>query len=265
MPFSLISATVLRVRPIGVTSDYCPVCRKECRFRLTQAEHKRYFMCLDRGRHGQPHHELTCMSCHCRVERPTEERPISILPDPKGAAFFEPEMLPIVQKRIDNCTSMESIRQSDKLSPAQREETIRHSLYCFSRLYDEETFERLTPGTRLFILIGMIAIGISAYIAWARTGSYLAPILAGVALALILLSLVFWAAKHSPRKRVRTWLAMALVPLDPTGEEIRKVRAELQGSRLKAGFQIRTRKVLAKIKKLKAQEAGKKTASPYTH
>lgn len=265
MPFSLISATVLRTRPIGVTSDYCPVCRKECRFRLTQAEHKRYFLCMDRGRHGQPHHELTCMTCNCRVERPTEERPISILPDPKGVPFFEPEMLPIVQKRINSCTTLESIRQDDKLSPAQREEMIRHSLYCFARVYDEETFERLTPGARLFILIGTITIAICAYYAWTQTGSPLAPTLAAIALGLILLSLVFWAARHSPRQRVRTWLAMALLPLDPTSEEFRKVRAELQGSRLKAGFQIRTRKVLAKIKKLKAKGTSEKPKSPYAN
>ena len=158
MPFSLISVTVLRIRPIGVTSDYCPVCRQECRFRLAQAEHKRYFMCMDRGRHGHPHHELTCTTCNCRVERPTEERPVSILPDPKSAAVFEPEMLPIVNKRIEDCTKMELSRSKGKLNPAQREEMIRHSLYCFAHLYDEETFERLTPLARLMILIGSTTI-----------------------------------------------------------------------------------------------------------
>ncbi|MBL4809607.1 MAG: hypothetical protein JKY43_06070, partial [Phycisphaerales bacterium] len=224
----------------------------------------RYFMCMDRGRHGQPHHELTCMTCDCRVERPTEERPISILPDPKSAAVFEPDMLPIVQKRIDTCTALEQTRRDDNLSPAQHEEMIRHSLYCFARLYDEETFERLTPGARLLILIGTITVAICAYYGWTQTGSHLAPIFAAIALVLIFLSLIYWAARHSPRRRVRTWLAMALLPLDPTSEDIRKIRAELQGSRLKAGFQIHTNKVLAKIKKLKAKGFNTKPKSPYT-
>lgn len=255
MPFSLISATVLRVRPIGVTSDYCPLCRKESRFRLAQAEHKRYFLCMDKGRHGHPHHELSCMHCECRVERPTEERPISMLPDPKSAAVFEPDMLPIVTKRIEDCTKMESARRDNKLSAQHREEMIRNALFGFARLYDEDTFERLTPIARLVILIvSLIVIG-SGYYAWSQTGSLLAPGLAAVAMMLIFGSIIYWAAKQSPRKRVRTWLAMALLPLDPTAEEIRKIRAELQRSRLKAGFQIRSDKVLAKIKRLKAKAA----------
>ncbi len=150
---------------------------------------------------------------------------------------------------------MEAARRDDKLKSGQREEMIRHSLYCFARLYDEETFERLTPLARLLILIAVLIIGASGYYAWTQTGSPAAPIIAAIAIVLIFLSLMFWAFKHSPRKRVRTWLAMALLPLDPTSEEIRKARAELQGSRLKAGFQIRTHKLLAKIKKLKAKSA----------
>ena len=253
MPFSLISATVLRVRPIGVTSDYCPVCRRERRFRLAQAEHKRYFLCMDKGRHGHPHHELTCMSCDCRVERPTEERPITMLPDPKSAAIFEPDLIPIVPKRIENCTAMEQARVDEKLNASQREEMIRHALYGFARVYDEDTFERLTPLSRLFILLGSIVIAGCGYYAYTKTGSSLAPILAACAIGLIILTIIYWAFRQSPRKRVRTWLAMALLPLDPTSEEIRRIRAELQGSRLKAGFQIRTDKVLAKIKKLKSK------------
>ena len=253
MPFSLISATVLRVRPIGVTSDYCPVCRKECRFRLAQAEHKRYFLCMDKGRHGHPHHELTCMTCDCRVERPIEERPISILPDPKSSATFEPDMLPIVCKRIENCTAMEQTRAEGKLKPAEREEMIRHAFFCFARLYDEDTFERLTPLARLMILVVSLIVAGAGYYAWTRTGSHTPIIFAAIAIALVFLSIIYWASRHSPRKRVRTWLAMALLPMDPTNEEIRVIRAELQRSRLKAGFQIRADKVLAKIKKLKAK------------
>jgi hypothetical protein len=264
MPFSLISATVLRVRPIGVTSDYCPVCRKECRFRLAQAEHKRYFLCMDKGRHGHPHHELTCMTCDCRVERPTEERPISILPDPKSAAIFEPEMLPIVSKRIQDCTAMELARSEDKLNPAEREEMIRNALFCFARVYDEDTFERLTPVARLWILVVSIIVAGTGYYAWSQTGSIMAPILASIAILLVFLSILYWAARHSPRKRVRTWLAMALLPLDPSAEEIRRIRSELQRSRLKAGFQIRADKVLAKIKKLKAKGFTGKPKSPYS-
>jgi len=265
MPCSLISATVLRIRPIGVTSDYCPVCRKESRFRLAQAEHKRYFMCMDRGRHGHPHHELTCMTCNCRMERPTEERPISILPDPKSAAIFEPEMLTIVQKRIDDCTSMEHARSEDRLNTGQRDEMIRHAFYCFARLYDEETFERLTPLARLMIAGLVIAVAGAGYYGWTQSESVFTLIYAALAILLIFLALIYWAAQHSPRQRVRTWLAMALLPLDPTREELRQARVELQGSRLKAGFQIRADKVLAKIKQLKAKGHSSKPKSPYAH
>lgn len=152
---------------------------------------------------------------------------------------------------------MEAARRDDKLKAGQREEMIRHSFYCFARLYDEETFERLTPLARLLILIAVLTIGSTGYYAWSQTGSTAPPILAAIAIVLIFLSLMFWAFKHSPRKRVRTWLAMALLPLDPTSDELRKARAELQGSRLKAGFQIRTTKLLEKIKKLRAKAASK--------
>lgn len=256
MPFSLISATVLRTRPIGVTPDYCPVCRRERRFRLAQAEYRRYFMCMDRGRHGHPHHELTCMSCDCRVERPVEERPISILPDPKCAGSYEPEMLPIVRSRIETCTAMEQARRENKLNSEQREEMIRQALYSFARVYDEETFERLSPVARLLIAAFTLAVGVGGYYAWTHTGTWLAPALAVLALALSFLTMIYWVARQSPRKRVQLWLAKALCPLDPTSAEIRQARAELQGSRMKAGFQIRTNKVLARIKKLRAKGFG---------
>jgi len=263
MPFSLISATVLRVRPVGVTFDYCPVCRKESRFRLAQAEHTRYFMCMDKGRHGHPHHELTCMTCDCRVERPIEERPIALLPDPKSAGTYEPETLPIVQTRVDDCTAMEHARAEDRLTSEQRSEMIRHALYCFARVYDEETFERLSPIARLSIAIGTLGVAFCGYYAWNHSHRLIIPILAGSAIVLIFAALLYWVASQSPRKRVQTWLAKALCPLDPTPEEIRQARAELQGSRMKAGFQIRTSKVIAKIKKLKAQGFTGKPKSPY--
>jgi hypothetical protein len=262
MPFSLISATVLRTRPIGVTPDYCPVCRRERRFRLAQAEYRRYFMCMDRGRHGHPHHELTCTSCDCRVERPIEERPIAILPDPKSAGSYEPEILPIVRSRIETCTAMEQSRRDDKLNSEQREEMIRHAFYSFARVYDEETFERLSPVARLLIAIFALAVGVGGYYTWTQTGSWLSPTLAVLALALSFFTLIYWIARQSPRKRVQFWLAKALCPLDPSSAEIRQARAELQSSRMKAGFQIRTNKVLARIKKLKAQKFGCDPESP---
>ncbi len=251
MPFSLISATVLRVRPIGVTSDYCPVCRKEHRFRLSQIEHKRYFMCIDQGRHGNPRHELTCMTCQCRLERPAEERPISILPDSKNADLFEPEMISIVQSRIDTCTSMELARSENRLTAEQRQEMIRHAFYCFASLYDEEPFERFTPIARLAIALVTLAVAFGGFYTWHHTDSIMAPILALVAIVFIFAALMFWVSRHSPRKQVRTWLAMALLPLEPTAKELRQARVELQGSRLNAGFQIRVNKLLAKINKLK--------------
>jgi hypothetical protein len=251
MPTSLINATVLCVRPIGVTSDFCPVCRCERRFRLAQAEHRRYTLCMDQGRQGHPHHELTCLVCACKVVRPAEERPIEILPDPKLCGTYEPEALPVVKARISDCTAMEEALVADKLKGEDREEMIRHTIWCFARIYDEEPTERIKPPYKLLILIIGLAVGALGYWAWTSTGHWWPLAGAAFAIALLAFSHIYWVTTHSPRKRVRTWLAQALLPLNPTSEEIRRARAEMQSKRVNAGFRIRSEKVLAKIEKLK--------------
>jgi len=249
---SLLNATVLCVRPIGVTSDFCPVCRCERRFRLAQAEHRRYTFCIDQGRHGQPHHELTCLVCACKVVRPAEERPIEILPDPKSCGTYEPESLAVVRARISDCAAMEGAMVAGKLRGEDREEMIRHTLWGFARIYDEEPTERIRPSYKLFMLLAMVAVGVLGFLSFQRTGHWWPLAGAAVAIALMIFACVYWITTHSPRKRVRTWLAQSLLPLDPTREEIRRARAEMQSNRVNAGFRIRSEKVLAKIEKLKA-------------
>lgn len=252
MPLSLLSAKVLRVRPVGVTSDFCPVCRCERRFRLALAAHHRFTLCLDRGPCGQTHHELTCLVCAARVERNADERDVRVIPGKGETGTHEPEMLPIVRSRIDDCARMERARLEGKLNHDQREELIRHAMYCFARIYDEDAFERLTPMRKLLILLACVLVMALGYWAWRETG--IVWVLAGAAGAVVaaFVALLYWATRHAPRQRVRGWLARSLAPLDPTGEEIRRMRAELQGSRIKAGYRIRSDKLLAKIRKIRA-------------
>jgi len=251
---ALLSATVLRVRPAGKTQDFCPVCRQERRFRVALAEHRRIILLMDRGQVGHGHHELTCMSCECKMERPSEERPIAVLPSEAAAETFEPERLAIVQRRIDDCTAMEAARKADKLTRQWREEMISQAMHSFARIYDEEPTERVTPLMSAWIFLMTLVLGASAVLAWMRIEGTLGRVIAAGALIGIVLvwgGLWYWIATHSPRKKVRMWLAMALAPLNPTVEEIRQARRELQARRMGAGFKIRSAKVLAKIEKIK--------------
>lgn len=252
MPLSLLSARVLCVRPIGVTSDYCPVCRQERRFYLAQAERKRYFLCFDQGREGQPHHELTCQVCACRVVRPAEERPIEVFPDPKSVGTNEPTMLPIVRSRIADCTAMEEALRAGRLRAEDREEMIRNAMFGFAKIYDEEPFERIKPWVMMLISITIVTVAVLGVLAMRSAGTLVPIYLAGLAIVLIIAALLFWVTKHSPRKRVRTWLATALLPIDPTREELTHARHEMQASRIKAGYAIRSDKLLAKVKKMRA-------------
>ena len=254
MPMALLSATVLRVRPAGKTRDFCPVCRQERRFRLAIAEHRRIVLLVDRGQVGQGHHELTCMSCGCKMERPSEERPIPIEPTGPAAETFEPECLAIVQRRIDDCSAMEAARRANKLTPQWREEIISQAVHSFARIYDEEPTERVTPLMSGVIFLMTIALGGAAVAAWMRvegTPGRAIAVACLVGIVLVWGGLWYWIVTHSPRKKVRTWLAMALAPMDPTVEEIRAARRELQARRMGAGFKIRAGKVLAKIEKIK--------------
>ncbi|MCC5824050.1 MAG: hypothetical protein LAT64_12160 [Phycisphaerales bacterium] len=251
MPMSLLSATVLRVRPAGVTVDFCPVCRQERRFRLAVLDHRRIVLLLDRGQVGHPHHELTCKSCGCKTERPAEERPMPHIPAGPAAETYEPECLPIVRQRIEDCTRMEAARKAGRLKPEGREEMIRHAVHCFARIYDEEPTERITPAASAMLWLATIGLAGVALFAWF---SWNQPLLAaGCALALLLLwiGLWYWIMTHSPRKRVRIWLAMALAPLDATEAEIRQARRELQAIRMSAGFKIRPHKVRGRIERIR--------------
>jgi len=251
MPFSVLSARVLCVRPIGVTSDFCPVCRQERRFYLALAQRSRYFLCFRQGQEGHAHHELTCFVCGCKVERPAAERPIEHLPDPKIAGSFEPDSLPIVKSRIADCVAMERALQSGKLKGEDREEMIRYTLMGFARVYDEEPLERIKPWILFAILFTIFSLCAMGAFGMHRSGSAMSLVAAFLAIGVVIVALMYWVCKHSPRKRVRTWLAMALLPIDPTREEIRRARKEMQASRIKAGDRIRPEKVLAKMRKLR--------------
>jgi len=251
MPFSVLNPRVLCVRPIGIASDFCPVCRQERRFHLAQADRKRYFLCFDQGREGQPHHELTCFVCGCKVERPAAERPIEILPDPTSAGSYEPAALPVVGMRIADCVAMEEALQGGGLKGDDREEMIRYTMFSFARIYDEDPFERIKPWVRLTMTNAGLAIAGLGWYASDRSGTLLPILVALVAILLMFISVVYWVTRHSPRKRVRTWLARALVPIDPTLEELERARKEMQSSRIAAGDQICCEKVMAKVKKMR--------------
>lgn len=188
------------------------------------------------------------------MERPSEERPITEVPSGPAAETFEPECIAIVQRRIGDCTAMEQARKASKLTPRFREEMIGQAVHSFARIYDEEPTERITPGTCAMVFLATLMLGGGAVWSWLRIeGSSGRWISVACLLGIIAVwgGLWYWIVTHSPRKRVRTWLAMALAPLDPTVEEIRQARRELQARRMGAGFKIRSGKVLAKIEKIK--------------
>ena len=251
MPMSLVSATVLRVRPAGVTVDFCPVCRRERRFRLAVAERRRVVLLVDRGPVGQAHHELACRSCGCVMERAASERPIGRPPTGAAAETFEPACLPIVRQRIEDCTRMEAARAAGRLKPEGREEMIRHAVHCFARLYDEGPTDRVTPVASALVFALTAALGYGAVAAWTRLERPLwaAACLAGIAAVWGVLWL--WVETRSPRRKVRTWLARALAPLDPSEAEIRQARRELQSVRMGAGFKMRPAKLRAKIERIR--------------
>lgn len=248
---SLFSATVLRARPAGVTVDFCPVCRQERRFRLDVVDHRKVMLLIDRGRHGQEHHELTCKSCGCKTERPAEERPIQHLPTGPAAETFEPECLPIVRHRIEDCARMEAARKAGKLKPEGREEMIRHAVHCFARIYDEEPTERVTPAASAMLWLATVALAGVALFAWLRWDRPVLAALCALAVLLLWVGLWYWVTAHSPRTKVRTWLAMSLAPLDATEAEIRQARRELQAIRMSAGFKIRPNKVRGRIERIR--------------
>lgn len=251
MPMSLLSATVLRVRPAGVTTDYCPVCRQERRFRLGVAEQRRVILLIDRGRVGHEHHELVCKSCGCMMERPAAERPMPHVPSGPAAETFEPACLPIVRHRIEDCTRMEAARKAGGLKGGVREEMIRQAVHAFAKIYDEEATARITPLMSGLLFASTILLAGGAMAAWFRANEPGLAVVFVVCIVILWAWLWWWIATHSPRKKVRTWLAMALAPLDPTEAEIRQARRELQAVRMGAGFKMKPAKVRGKIERIR--------------
>jgi len=152
---------------------------------------------------------------------------------------------------------MEAALQAGKLAGEDREEMIRHTMFSFARIYDEEPFERIKPLVLLSILFTIFTLCAMGAFGMHRSGSVMSLVAALLAIGVVIIALMYWMTTHSPRKRVRTWLAMALLPIEPTREEIRQARTEMQASRIKAGDRIRSEKVLAKIKKLKPKSGQK--------
>jgi hypothetical protein len=90
-----------------------------------------------------------------------------------------------------------------------------------------------------------------AYFAWSSMGQAWLAAAALFAAAALWLGLWHWINTHSPRVRVRTWLAMALAPLDPTEAEIRQARLELQAHRMGAGFKMSPTKLRGRIERIR--------------
>lgn len=248
MSYGPLSSLTLRTRPIGRTEDFCPVCRRACWFTLSEAEHCRYFLVFAQGRHGHPWHELECTQCGARLEREVGERKIDYRPESKvEAERYEPESLPLVGSRIKSCESMERGFCDGSLKPNEREEMLRTAFFSFAKLYEEDLLERVPPVllTAMAVMsLGLVATGV---VAWQRIESQalLIGVLASV-FVLILVMLLFLMS-HSPRHRVRGWIAAAAAPLNPTEAEVIKFRRELQTQRLRAGYRIQTKKLLKRM------------------
>ena len=147
---------------------------------------------------------------------------------------------------------MENALQSGKLKGEDREEMIRYTIFGFARIYDEDPLERIKPWVMMQIVLTIVALGCAGVIAMRHSGSIVPLVSAIGAIGMVIFALLYWVTTHSPRKRVRTWLAKALVPINPTKDEFRKSLREMQASRMSAGDRICCEKVLAKMNKLRA-------------
>ncbi|MEQ8770139.1 MAG: hypothetical protein RIB60_06480 [Phycisphaerales bacterium] len=248
-------ATSLRVRPVGMTVDFCPVCRRERAFRFAEARMHRFAFLFDQGPIAHPHHELTCGSCGAIMERAVEERPLA--PGQTG----DPEVLPLVRQRIADWAAMEQRRKDGKLRPDDREEMIRTAMLSFARLYDERPVERLHPFTRLTLTIVVIAVVAGGAWMWWDTRN-LWWLVGGIGVGIVLSTIfMVWIRSCCPRTRVRTWVAAALAPLDPSEAEVAAIKREMLTSRLKSGECIKPARM---IKEVKRQRTKNGTAS-YAH
>ncbi len=217
----------------------------------------RFAFVFDQGPFAHPHHELTCGTCGAIMERAVEERPIS--PGQTG----DPEVLPLVRQRIADWDAMEQRRKEGTLRPDDREEMIRTAMLSFARLYDERPVERLHPLTRLTLTL--IVIAVVACGAWLWWGTNNIWWLAGGVGCGALLSFIFmvWIRSCCPRTRVRTWVAAALAPLDPTEAEVTAIKREMLTSRLKSGECIKPSRMIKEVKRLRTKNGA--SAPSYAH
>lgn len=244
-----LSAVTLKVRPVGVTVDFCPVCRRERSFRFAEARQHRYLLLLDQGPIGQAHHELTCTSCGAMLERDVAERPVTMTVTSGMGEVREPEVLPLVRQRIADWEDMERRRQAGKLRADEREEMIRTAMLSFSRLYDEQLTERLHPAT--LTVLAVFALGLAGGGAWVWWTLWNHWIVVGVLTAVVVaigLMLLYIRAK-CPRTRARRWVASALAPLDPSEDEIAGIKREMLTHRLRAGECVKPWKMRKAIEK----------------
>jgi len=245
-PFSAIT---LRVRPVGITVDFCPVCRRERSFRFAEACQHRYMLFFNRGPVGHAHHELTCTGCGAILERDVDERPVTMTVTSGSGEVREPEVLPLVRQRIADWEDMERRRQSGKLRADEREEMIRTAMLSFSRLYDEQLTARLHPATLTAVIVFMVALAGTAAWVWMDVRNHW--VVAGLLVAIVgALGLALVYIRHKcPRTKARRWVAAALAPLDPSEEEIAAIKREMLTHRLRAGVCVKPWKMRKAIDK----------------
>lgn len=237
------TATTLRVRPVGMTVDFCPVCRRERAFRFAEAQHHRYAFVFDQGTMGRAHHEITCGSCGAIMERAVEERPIE--PGQTG----DPEVLPLVRQRIADWAAMEDRRKDGSLRPADREEMIRTAMLSFARLYDERPIERVHPFMRFMLTVIVVAVvGGGVWLWWDTKNLWW--LVGGVGGGLVLSAIFLeWIRSRCPRTKARRWVAAAIAPLDPTEAEVAAIKREMLTSRLKSGECIKPVRMIKEVKR----------------
>lgn len=247
MAAGLLSATTLRVRHIGTTIDFCPVCRCQRTFRFAEARTHRYFLMLDQGPIAQPHHELSCTSCSVILQRDVAERPVTMTTARGGVK--DPEVLPLVVQRIHDWEDMEQRRKAGKLRQGEREEMIRTAMLSFSKLYDEQLMERVHPSVLMAMALASAGLALGGYWVWRTLESHWVIVGVLVAIIAMMLLMLAWVRSRCPRTRVRRWVAAALAPLDPTEAEIAAIKREMLTRRLKSGECIKPARMRRAIDK----------------
>ena len=238
----------LRTRPIGRTVDFCPICRSRHSFSLLLAEHYRYVLWVPRERQGHAWHELVCKNCGCRVERAASEREVEMMVDSRVAAErYEPKRLAIVEQRIETCRRLEEKRRESALKPEEREEMLKSAMYSFAKLYDEDAFERVPPGVMTVLALVSLALLAAGALAYFEIYNQILVVVLLAVITVLIAGILLSIVARSPRRKVRSWIARAAAPLNPTFEEIRQIRREMQARRLHAGFDMKLKKLMKRI------------------